>query len=125
MTQDQGPTNVAVQGGQILPSMRHNNHVNNPGGGAPPAHQSPKNSQGIGGPMGGARGTTRPAPPQAEPQYMLISSPKKTRYSTTSMGLTPTTSNPSILRNQLISKVDTFYIDLDIEKLHSNQTINF
>jgi uncharacterized C2H2 Zn-finger protein len=102
MTSEHNTANVAVQGGQVLPSIRHNNNMNNSGG-APPAHQSPKNSH-NGLNIGGPRGTTRPAPPPSEPQYMLISSPKKTRYSTTSMGLTPTTSNPSILRNQLISK---------------------
>lgn len=69
--------------GQLLPSMRHNAIIS----AAPPAHQSPKNTQ--------ARGTTRPG----EPQYMLISSPKKTKYS-----LGTTGGHPSILRNQLISK---------------------
>jgi len=105
LTSEHGAANVAaVQGGQVLPSIRHN-AVNQSGGGAPPAHQSPKNSQAGGNVVaGGPRGTTRPAPPLSEPQYMLISSPKKTRYSTTTMGVTPTTSNPSILRNQLINK---------------------
>jgi len=68
--------------GQILPSMRHNTVVSS----APPAHQSPKSTQ--------ARGTIR----SAEPQYMLISSPKKTKYSLGTVG------NPSILRSQLINK---------------------
>lgn len=71
---------------QILSPIRHNAIISS----APPAHQSPKNTQ--------ARGTTRPG----EPQYMLISSPKKTKYSL-GTGAT-TTGHPSILRNQLINK---------------------
>ena len=35
---------------------------------------------------------------------MMITSPKKTRFATTIAGVTPTSTNPSILRNQLISK---------------------
>ena len=71
---------------QILSPIRHNAIISS----APPAHQSPKNPQ--------ARGTPRPG----EPQYMLISSPKKTKYSL-GTGAT-TTGHPSILRNQLINK---------------------
>ena len=70
--------------GQILPTVRHNTIIST----APHAHQSPKITQ--------ARGTTRPA----EPQYMHISSPKKSKYSMN----TAAASHPSILRNQLINK---------------------
>lgn len=70
--------------GQVLPSMRQSTAA--AVSSAPPAHQSPKSTQ--------ARGTVRPG----EPQYMLISSPKKTKYSLGTVG------HPSILRNQLINK---------------------
>ena len=109
MAADQGT--ATVQGaGQVLPSIRHANPVISSAG-APPAHQSPKNSQAAltaaGGAGTGPRGTTRPAPPDA--QYMLISSPKKTRFATT-LGGPPNPTNPSILRNQLINKVhSSFY----------------
>jgi len=54
---------------------------------APPAHQSPKHLTGIG------RGVTRPS----EQQYMIISSPKKAKYSIGAQ-------HASILRNQLVTK---------------------
>jgi len=56
--------------------------------GPPTAHQSPKH---------GSRGTTRPADQQQ--QYMIISSPKKAKYSLAGSG-----QHASILRNQLVTK---------------------
>jgi len=61
---------------------------------APPAHSgSPKYTGGPGGGPGG-RGLTRPA----EQQYMIISSPKKAKYSIAGG------QHASILRNQLVTK---------------------
>ena len=55
-----------------LPGVRHQTSS-----AAPPAHSgSPKYTGGPGG-GAGARGVTRPA----EQQYMIISSPKKAKYS--------------------------------------------
>lgn len=108
------------QPAQVLPSIRHTAPPVNGNGSAPPAHQSPKNSQ------GGARGTTRPAPPLSEAQYMMITSPKKTRFATTIAGVTPTSTNPSILRNQLISKelTGSSGVEVKSEPLLMNSTHN-
>jgi len=65
---------------QSLPTLRHSVASS-----APPAHQSPKHTP--------SRGTTRPS----EQQYMIISSPKKAKYSIGSQ-------HASILRNQLVTK---------------------
>ena len=85
--------------GQILPSIRHNIVSS-----APPAHQAPKNTQ--------SRGTIR----SAEPQYMLISSPKKSKYS---MG---TGGHPSILRNTLINKDMGSGVEVKAEPLMMNNS---
>jgi len=66
---------------QTLPTLRHSVASS----AAPPAHQSPKHTP--------SRGTTRPP----EQQYMIISSPKKAKYSLGSQ-------HASILRNQLVTK---------------------
>ena len=84
--------------GQILPSIRQNIVSS-----APPAHQAPKNTQ--------SRGTIR----SAEPQYMLISSPKKSKYNMTG-------GHPSILRNTLINKDMGSGVEVKAEPLMMNNS---
>jgi len=80
----QNPPSQVVCVAQTLPTLsRHTTSS-----GAPPAHQSPKHSRPI----------TAPRPPE---QYMIISSPKKAKYS-----LGP--QHASILRNQLVTSKDLY-----------------
>ncbi len=85
-------------GGQTLSGMRQQQH-NTIVSSAPPAHQSPKNTP--------SRGTTRP--PE---QYMIISSPKKAKYSLGSAG-----GHPSILRNQLVTTKDLGGVEVKSEPM--------
>jgi len=80
----QNPPTQVVCVAQTLPTLsRHTTSS-----GAPPAHQSPKHSR-------------PPAAPRPPEQYMIISSPKKAKYS-----IGP--QHASILRNQLVTSKDLY-----------------
>lgn len=80
----QNPPSQVVCVAQTLPTLsRHTTSS-----GAPPAHQSPKHSR-------------PPAAPRPPEQYMIISSPKKAKYS-----IGP--QHASILRNQLVTSKDLY-----------------